>query len=117
MGDRVSQTLAPLGLTTVEPVRGKTSESSTIYDYSGGKHPLTAKWLAHYFGASVVQVPPGTASRRRARRTEGSPWFWGATTRSAGSVRPELGRVLTRAGQQVRSRAPQVSSGALSGRL
>jgi LCP family protein required for cell wall assembly len=61
MGDRVSQTLTPLGLKTVEPVRGKTSETSTIYDYSGGKHPLTAKWLAHYFGASVVQVPAGTA--------------------------------------------------------
>jgi LCP family protein required for cell wall assembly len=61
MGDRVSQTLGPLGLKTVPPVRGKTTETSVIYDYSGGKHPMTAKWLAQYFHASVVQGAPGTA--------------------------------------------------------
>jgi LCP family protein required for cell wall assembly len=62
MGDRVSQTLGPLGLKTVQPVRGKTTETSIVYDYSGGKHPLTAKWLAQYFHASVVQAPPGATS-------------------------------------------------------
>jgi LCP family protein required for cell wall assembly len=61
MGDRVSQTLAPLGLKTVQAVRGKTSETSVVYDYSGGKHPMTAKWLAQYFNATVVPVAQGAS--------------------------------------------------------
>jgi LCP family protein required for cell wall assembly len=62
MGDRVSQTLSPLGLKVVQPVRGRTAQNSVVYDYSGGKHPLTAKWLANYFGASVVPVGQGTTA-------------------------------------------------------
>ena len=58
MGDRVSQTLGPLGLKTVQPVRGKTTETSVVYDYSGGKHPQTARWLGQYFHAGVVQAAP-----------------------------------------------------------
>ena len=54
--------LRPLGLKLADPARAPYRAKSVIYDYSGGKHPLTARWLAHYFGASVVQVPPGTAA-------------------------------------------------------
>jgi LCP family protein required for cell wall assembly len=61
MGDRVSQTLGPLGLKAVQPVRGKTTDTSVIYDYSGDKHPLTAKWLSQYFHANVVEVAAGAA--------------------------------------------------------
>jgi LCP family protein required for cell wall assembly len=61
MGDRVTQSLQPLGLKVVDPVRGRTTESSVVYDYSGGKYPLTTQWLARYFGATVVKVTPGTS--------------------------------------------------------
>lgn len=54
MGSRVSQSLSPLGLKVMPPVRARTTEKSVIYDYSRGKYPLTTQWLARYFNATVV---------------------------------------------------------------
>lgn len=59
MGDRVSQSLGPLGLKVAPSVRGRMAEKSTVYDYSGGKYPLTAQWLARYFNATVATPPAG----------------------------------------------------------
>jgi hypothetical protein len=56
LGDRVSRTLQPLGLRVGPPVRMAPADRSVIYDYSGGRHPLTARWLAAHFGASVVRA-------------------------------------------------------------
>ena len=60
LADRVSHSLQPLGLKVAEPVRMRPAERSTIYDYSGGRFPLTTKWLASYFDATVV-TPTGAA--------------------------------------------------------
>ncbi|HUZ88415.1 MAG TPA: LCP family protein [Candidatus Acidoferrales bacterium] len=54
MGQRVGQALAPLGFKLAPPIRGRTDPHSVVYDYSGGRYPLTARWLASYFQASVV---------------------------------------------------------------
>jgi LCP family protein required for cell wall assembly len=62
MGDRVTTTLSPLGLKVVPPVRGKTSDKSVVYDYSGGKYPMTVQWLSKYFNATVVTPAPGAAT-------------------------------------------------------
>jgi hypothetical protein len=62
MGDRVTTTLSPLGLKVVQPVRGRTSDKSVIYDYSGGKYPMTVEWLSKYFNATVVTPAPGVAT-------------------------------------------------------
>jgi hypothetical protein len=60
LGDRVSESLTPLGLKMVQPVRGRTAEKSAVYDYSGGKYPLTTQWLARYFNASIASPPAGS---------------------------------------------------------
>lgn len=64
MGDRVTATLKPLGLAAAPPVRRRVQEKSVIYDYSGGRYGLTARWLSTYFGVPVVTPPtpaPGPA--------------------------------------------------------
>jgi LCP family protein required for cell wall assembly len=58
MGDRVNASLGPLGFKLVPPVRGRATERSVVYDYSGGKYPMTAQWLSRYFNASVVTASP-----------------------------------------------------------
>src|ERR1700694_2736962 len=62
MGERVTTTLSPLGLKVVQPVRGRASDKSVIYDYSGGKYPMTVQWLSKYFNATVVTPAPGAAT-------------------------------------------------------
>jgi LCP family protein required for cell wall assembly len=57
LGDRVSRTLQPLGLRVGPPVRMQPAERTLVYDYSGGRYPQTARWLASYFGARVMTVP------------------------------------------------------------
>ena len=60
LGDRVAKALRGLGLQPAASVRRKTQEHSAVYDYSGGRYQLTARWLAEYFGAPVVTVAAGT---------------------------------------------------------
>jgi hypothetical protein len=60
LDERVTNSLRPLGL-QLEPtlqVNHVPVERTVIYDYSGGKYPQTAAWLARYFDATVV---PATA--------------------------------------------------------
>jgi polyisoprenyl-teichoic acid--peptidoglycan teichoic acid transferase len=61
LADRVTHSLQPLGLKVADPARTRPTERSTIYDYSGGRYPLTTKWLATYFNATVVTSPSGAA--------------------------------------------------------
>ncbi len=58
LADRVSHSLQPLGFKIAEPTRTRAAEKSVVYDYSGGRYPLTTKWLATYFNATVV-TPTG----------------------------------------------------------
>ena len=62
LGDRVSNTLQPLGFKVEPPVRMRPEEQTVVYDYSGGRYPLTARWLANYFGGSVVTPSSTTPS-------------------------------------------------------
>ena len=62
VGDRNTRALQQLGLQVAPSVRRKASQTSVIYDYSGGKYPLTAKWLSDYYGAQVVTPAAGTGS-------------------------------------------------------
>ncbi len=69
LGPRVTSSVRQLGLKVSDPIRGRADPHSVVYDYSGGKYPLTAKWLADFFGATVVTpasggpAPAGTASQ------------------------------------------------------
>jgi polyisoprenyl-teichoic acid--peptidoglycan teichoic acid transferase len=60
LGDRVTRTLQPLGFKVAPAVRMAPAERSVVYDYSGGRYPLTARWLAARFGATVVQAEVAT---------------------------------------------------------
>jgi LCP family protein required for cell wall assembly len=53
---RVTGMFDPTGLQLADPVPHSYSPQTVILDYSGGQFPLTAKWLASYFGASVVRA-------------------------------------------------------------
>jgi LCP family protein required for cell wall assembly len=60
LGDRVSRTLAPLGLQVDPTQRIRPANQTVIYDYSGGKYPRTVQWLEGYFGATVQQISGGS---------------------------------------------------------
>jgi LCP family protein required for cell wall assembly len=60
LGDRVTRTLQPLGFTVAPAVRMSPAEHSVVYDYSAGRYPLTAGWLAAHFGATVVEARSAT---------------------------------------------------------
>ncbi|MEO8744291.1 MAG: LCP family protein [Candidatus Dormibacter sp.] len=54
LDSRVTSMLDPTGLQLADPVSHPTSSSTLILDYSNGQFPLTAKWLADFFGGTVV---------------------------------------------------------------
>src|SRR2546429_3135257 len=60
LGDRVTRTLEPLGLRVEQPARTRPAERTVVYDYSHGRYPLTARWLASHFNATVVVPSTGT---------------------------------------------------------
>jgi polyisoprenyl-teichoic acid--peptidoglycan teichoic acid transferase len=51
---RVTEMLDPTGLILSDPVGHQPASKTVVLDYSGGRFPLTAHWLANYFGATVV---------------------------------------------------------------
>jgi len=55
---RVTTMLDPTGLQLADPVTYRPSADTLILDYSGGKFPLTNKWLHDWFGATVVNATP-----------------------------------------------------------
>ncbi|TMD39648.1 MAG: LytR family transcriptional regulator [Chloroflexi bacterium] len=55
---RVTTMLDPTGLQLADPVTYRPSADTLILDYSGGKFPLTTKWLHDWFGATVVNATP-----------------------------------------------------------
>jgi hypothetical protein len=55
---RVTGMFDPTGLMLADPIPHQPSARTYVLDYSGGQFPLTAKWLASYFGATIVQATP-----------------------------------------------------------
>ena len=71
LADRVTTMLDPVGLQLNDPVMHQSSARTVILDYSGGKFPQTAKWLANYFGATVVNATPTSPAPARGQQTYG----------------------------------------------
>ena len=68
---RVTDMLDPTGLLLADPVGHSPSSKTVILDYSGGQFPLTAKWLAAYFGGTVVAATPTKPAPARGQQTYG----------------------------------------------
>jgi LCP family protein required for cell wall assembly len=71
LADRVTTMLDPLGLQLSDPVMHQSSRNTVILDYSGGRFPQTAKWLATYFNATVVEATPASPVPARGQQTFG----------------------------------------------
>ncbi|HKV89509.1 MAG TPA: LCP family protein [Candidatus Dormibacteraeota bacterium] len=71
LGSLVTTMLDPTGLQLADSVRHAPASRTQILDYSGGKFPLTASWLSHFFGAPVIAVTPATASPAAGQQTYG----------------------------------------------
>lgn len=76
LGDRLTRALtafaatpqAPQGFQLEPPLRLRGAQKTVVYDYSGGRYPATAAWLASFFGAQVIPAagasPPPPAGQR-----------------------------------------------------
>ena len=62
---RVTGMFDPTGLMLTDPIPHPPSAKTYVLDYSGGQFPLTAKWLAGYFGATIVQATPSKPTPAR----------------------------------------------------
>jgi polyisoprenyl-teichoic acid--peptidoglycan teichoic acid transferase len=71
IANRVTTMFDPLGLQLADPVAHAASAKTVILDYSGGQFPQTAKWLASYFGATVVVATPSSPAPARGQQTYG----------------------------------------------
>jgi LCP family protein required for cell wall assembly len=71
LGDRVTTMLDPTGLQLNDPVGHAASSQTLILDYSGGKFPLTTKWLQGFFGGQVVTATPTAPAPARGQQTYG----------------------------------------------
>ena len=71
LASRVTTMLDPLGLQLADPVGHQSTGKTVILDYSGGQFPLTVKWLANYFGATVVAATPTSPAPARGQQTYG----------------------------------------------
>lgn len=71
LGGRVTGMFDPTGLQLADPVAHKPLAKTIVYDYSGGQFPLTAKFLAGYFGATVVPATPTSPAPARGQQTYG----------------------------------------------
>jgi len=68
---RVTTMLDPTGLQLNDPVTFRPSARTEILDYSGGKFPLTTKWLQTFFGGTVVEASPTSPTPARGQQTYG----------------------------------------------
>lgn len=71
LGDRVTSMLDPTGLQLNDPVTQRATATTVILDYSGGKFPLTTKYLENFFGATVVNATPGSPAPASGQQTYG----------------------------------------------
>jgi hypothetical protein len=71
LDSRVTTMLDPTGLQLADPVLHRPSPQTVILDYSGGKFPLTQKWLQTYFGGTVVSATPTSPAPASGQQTYG----------------------------------------------
>jgi LCP family protein required for cell wall assembly len=71
LGNRVTNMLDPTGLQLADPVTYRASSDTVVLDYSGGKFPLTTKWLQDFFGATVVNATPTSPTPVAGQQTYG----------------------------------------------
>jgi LCP family protein required for cell wall assembly len=71
LDSRVTSMFDPTGLQLNDPVAHRPSNQTIILDYSGGKFPLTAKYLQAFFGGTVVTATPTSPAPARGQQTYG----------------------------------------------
>ncbi|HKW59835.1 MAG TPA: LCP family protein [Candidatus Dormibacteraeota bacterium] len=71
LDQRVTTMFDPTGLQLNDPVTHRAQSSTTILDYSGGKFPLTVKYLQDFFGGTVVNATPSSPAPARGQQTYG----------------------------------------------
>ena len=71
LGSRVTSMFQPTGLMLTSPIPHTPSSKTVVLDYSGGQFPLTAKWLAAYFGATIVEATPTSPAPAGGQQTFG----------------------------------------------
>jgi LCP family protein required for cell wall assembly len=71
LDQRVTSMFDPTGLALNDPVGHRPVPQTQILDYSGGKFPLTAKYLQDFFGAPVVNATPANPAPAAGQQTYG----------------------------------------------
>ena len=71
LDSRVTSMLDPTGLQLADPVLHRAASQTEILDYSGGKFPLTVKWLQTFFGGTVVAATPTSPAPASGQQTFG----------------------------------------------
>ena len=71
LDSRVTTMLDPTGLQLADPVGHGAIAQTEILDYSNGQFPQTAKWLATFFGGTVVAATPSNPAPARGQQTYG----------------------------------------------
>ncbi len=69
--DRVTSMFDPTGLQLADPIRHPALQQTEILDYSNGRFPLTTRWLASFFGATVVAATPTSPAPASGQQTYG----------------------------------------------
>jgi LCP family protein required for cell wall assembly len=68
---RLTTMFDPTGLQLADPVVHRALAQTVILDYSNGQFSRTSKWLADYFGASVVAATPTSPAPASGQQTYG----------------------------------------------
>ena len=71
LDQRVTTMFDPTGLQLNDPVAHAPSAKTLILDYSGGRFPLTVKYLQRFFGGTVVAATPTSPRPARGQQTYG----------------------------------------------
>ncbi|HET7337905.1 MAG TPA: LCP family protein [Candidatus Dormibacteraeota bacterium] len=71
LDQRVTSMFDPTGLALNDPVGHRPTPQTEILDYSGGRFPLTAKYLENFFGAPVVNATPANPAPAAGQQTYG----------------------------------------------
>jgi LCP family protein required for cell wall assembly len=71
LDQRVTSMFDPTGLALNDPVGHRPTPQTQILDYSGGKFPLTTKYLQDFFGAPVVSATPSNPAPAAGQQTYG----------------------------------------------
>ena len=69
--NRVTSMFDPTGLQLADPITHRAVAQTVVLDYSNGQFPQTAKWLATFFGASVVTATPTSPAPASGQQTYG----------------------------------------------